>query len=83
MILINKYNKGFLRHNFRGGIITKKGRRNKSPSLLSVYSRTLNYAIPPEVAPQQSFSPLYVIVNTKMEYKLFLLTLSFPHLVNG
>jgi hypothetical protein len=26
-----------------------------------------NYVIPSEVAPQQSFSPLYVTVNTKMK----------------
>jgi hypothetical protein len=40
-----------------------------------------NYAIPSEVAPQQSFGPLYVIVNTKIVIEIYLLTLSFPHLI--
>jgi hypothetical protein len=40
-----------------------------------------NYAIPFKVAPQQSFDPLYVTVNTKVFIPINLLTLSFQHLV--
>jgi hypothetical protein len=45
--------------------------KRKSPSNRLLQGNTLsimsNYAIPSEVAPQQSFSPLYVTVNTKMK----------------
>jgi hypothetical protein len=46
--------------------------------LLSILS---NYAIPFKVAPQQSFDPLYVTVNTKVFIQINLLTLSFQQLV--
>jgi hypothetical protein len=59
MTLIQNRNMGFLRHDSRGGIdLYKRGRKNKSPPSIESIPEPLVNAIPPEVAPQQSFNLL-------------------------
>jgi hypothetical protein len=71
---------GFLRHFFLNWkIFDKKMRGNFKPPLKGTLSTLSNYAIPYEVAPQQSSDPLHVTVNTKMININNFLTLSFPH----
>lgn len=62
-----------------GGIYqkTKKGRPLVTPH--KIHSSTpCHYANPSEGAPQQSFGPLHVTVNTKMKKINIFITLSFP-----
>ncbi len=74
---------GFIRHNSLNWNVTNKKSRSQLTQLLdrNLRSTLSNYAIPSEVAPQQSFGPLYVIVMLKIEIEINLLTLSFPHLI--
>lgn len=80
MILKIRYDMGFLRHNsLNWNIFAIKLRGNLTLPLERIHSTLSNYAIPSEVAPQQSFGTLHVTVNTKMILLINCLTLSFPH----
>lgn len=77
MTLKAKHDMGFLRHHSLNWKVSFKKSRSHVKRLLdrTLRSTLSNYAIPSEVAPQQSFCPLYVTVNTKViilkDYKYF------------
>jgi hypothetical protein len=79
MILTAKRDMGFLRHDSLNWNVGYK----KSRSILNVLlDRTLrstlsNYDIPSKVAPQQSLSPLHIIVKTKVQYYYLFLNFTF------
>lgn len=83
MILTTKRDMGFIRHDsLNWKIILKKGGAKLCTQKRLIFLSTLsNYDIPPKVAPQQSFSPLFVTVDTKINLLNYFLTLIFPHLV--
>ncbi len=74
---------GFTRHDSLNWNVRNKKSRSFLLELLdrNLRSTLSNYAIPSEVAPQQSFDPLYVIVKSKIGLRKYLLTLSYPHLI--
>jgi hypothetical protein len=81
MILIAKRDMGFLRHDSLNWNVRFKKSRSLLRALLDTTLRSTlsNYAIPSKVAPQQSLSPLYIIVKPKVQYVIYFLTLRFPH----
>lgn len=84
MNLKAKTDMGFLRNDSRRwNVSTKRKGSENDPPLKILSSTSCHYVIPGEVAPQQSFVPLHVTVDTKMKYKLFFLTLRFPQLVRS
>lgn len=83
MILIKNNDIGFLRHNPKDGklILLEKGTNLAMVSPSRILSSTLcHYAIPCQVAPQQSLVPLHVTVNTKIIKKYIFYNQSFQHL---
>lgn len=68
MTLKQKRDMGFSRDNSLNWKVSIKKSRSLLRELLdrTLRSTLSNYAIPSEVAPQQSFGPLHVTVTTKM-----------------
>jgi hypothetical protein len=67
-----KRNIGFLRHDSLNWKIINLFKKNRDNNYTIPVERFLsilsNYAIPSEVAPQQSFSPLYVTVDSNLSH---------------
>ena len=81
MILTAKRDMGFLRHD---SLNWNVGYKKSRSLLIELLDRTLrstlsNYAIPYQVAPQQSLMPLHTIVDTNIQSNIIFLTLRFPH----
>ena len=81
MILTAKRDMGFLRHDSLNWNVGYKMSRSLVIELLdrTLRSTLSNYAIPYQVAPQQSLMPLHIIVDTKIQSNNIILTLRFPH----
>jgi len=81
MISIAKRDMGFLRHDSLNWNVGEKKSRSQLTQLLdrTLRSTLSNYAIPYQVAPQQSLMPLHIIVKTKITVLINFLTLGFPH----
>ena len=81
MILTTKRDMGFLRHDSLNWNVGYKMSRSLVIELLdrTLRSTLSNYAIPYQVAPQQSLMPLHIIVDTKIQSNNIILTLRFPH----
>lgn len=81
MILTAKRDMGFSRHD---SLNWNVGYKKSRSLLIHLLDRTLrstlsNYAIPYQVAPQQSLMPLHIIVTSKIYGLNNFLTLSFQH----
>ena len=83
MILTAKRDMGFLRHDSLNWNVGYKMSRSLVIELLdrTLRSTLSNYAIPYQVAPQQSLMPLHIIVTSKIYVLDIFLTLGFQHLV--
>ena len=81
MILAAKRDMGFLRHDSLNWNVGNKMSRSLIIELLdrTLRSTLSNYAIPYQVAPQQSLMPLHIIVDSKILSNIIFLTLRFPH----
>jgi hypothetical protein len=81
MILTTKRDMGFSRHDSLNWNVGYKKSRSFSNVLLdrTLRSALSNYDIPSKVAPQQSLSPLHIIVKSKVQSNFIFLTLRFPH----
>lgn len=71
--------KGFIRHDSLNWNKLKKQKANAFCSEFIPYMS--NCAIPSGVAPQQSSSPLYATVKSKMKVIIIFTKSSFPHLI--
>ena len=81
MILTAKRDIGFVRHD---SLNWNAGNKMSRSLIIELLDRTLrstlsNYAIPYQVAPQQSLMPLHIIVDSKILSNIIFLTLRFPH----